>query len=351
MAGLLVTGGAGFIGSAFVRYRRRHAPAEPIVVLDALTYAGDTANILDIGELDFVNGDIRDTGLVCRLLVDHRLDTIVNFAAESHVDRSILGPSAFVETNILGTHSLIEAARAVWLDTGSGGPHCFHQISTDEVYGSLAPDGPPSREGDAYRPSSPYAASKAAADHLVRAAHRTYGLQTRVTICPNNYGPRQYPEKLVPLFIANILLGRPLPIYGDGLNRRDWLHVDDHVAGLSLALEQGAAGETYHLRGGAELSNLELIDLLCRAVDALFAERPQLARAYPDAQPSRGLASDSLKRFVADRSGHDRRYALDGGKAAGALGFAAARPLHAGLTETLRWYAANPGWWRRKLPA
>jgi len=263
MADLLVTGGAGFIGANFVRYWRTRHPDARIVVLDALTYAGNRANLDGIAEVTLVVGDIRDTPLVERLLQAEQLDTLVHFAAESHVDRSIDGPDAFVDTNVQGTHSLLKAARAVWLDRGSGRPHRFHHISTDEVYGSLGPDDPPFSESTPYAPNSPYAASKAGSDHLVRAYHHTFGLQTTVTNCSNNYGPYQFPEKLIPLFVINCLTGRPLPIYGDGLNVRDWLHVEDHCRGIELALARGRPGESYNIGGGEAVPNLRVIDAMC----------------------------------------------------------------------------------------
>jgi dTDP-glucose 4,6-dehydratase len=271
MANLLITGGAGFIGTNFVHYWSRHHADDLLVVLDALTYAGNRANI-DGLPLTFVEGDIRDTDLVRRLLSEHAIDTIVHFAAESHVDRSIEGPDAFIDTNINGTHSLLKAARSEWLDAGTGRPHRFHHISTDEVYGSLGPDDPAFSETTPYAPNSPYAASKAASDHLVRAYNRTYGLQTSITSCSNNYGPYQYPEKLIPLFLNNCLTGQKLPIYGDGMNVRDWLHVEDHCRGIELVLQRGRPGEAYNIGGGEELPNLILIDTLCSTVDRLFAE-------------------------------------------------------------------------------
>src|SRR5690349_6052780 len=222
---LLVTGGAGFIGANFVRYWRKSHPADQVVVLDALTYAGRRENLAGLDGVTFVHGNICDQALVETLLADHAIDTIVHFAAESHVDRSIAGPDAFIETNIVGTHSLLKAAKQAWLDTGSGKPHRFHHVSTDEVYGTLAPDDPAFSETTPYAPNSPYAASKAASDHLVRAYNRTFGLKTSISNCSNNYGPYQFPEKLLPLFITNALHGRPLPIYGDGQNIRDWLYV------------------------------------------------------------------------------------------------------------------------------
>jgi dTDP-glucose 4,6-dehydratase len=313
-----------------------------LVVLDALTYAGDRANLASVPHL-FVHGDIRDTDLVRRLLREHALDTIVHFAAESHVDRSISGPDAFVETNVVGTHSLLKAARAEWLDAGTGRPHRFHHISTDEVYGSLGPDDPPFSETTPYAPNSPYAASKAASDHLVRAYHRTYGLETSLTNCSNNYGPYQYPEKLIPLFLRNCLVGEKLPIYGDGMNVRDWLHVEDHCRGIELALQRGRAGEAYNIGGGEELPNLALIDTLCAVVDRAFAADPELGRRFPNAPAARGEASASLKSFVSDRLGHDRRYAINEEKSRGELGYQARRSFEQGLEQTVAWYLSRPG--------
>jgi dTDP-glucose 4,6-dehydratase len=342
MAKLLVTGGAGFIGTNFVHYWAERHPDDTIVVLDALTYAGNRAN-LDGVPHQFVEGDIRDSDLARSLLRDHQIDTIVHFAAESHVDRSIAGPDAFIDTNINGTHSLLKAARAEWLDSGSGRPHRFHHISTDEVYGSLGPDDAAFTETTPYAPNSPYAASKAASDHLVRAYHRTYGLQTSITSCSNNYGPYQYPEKLIPLFLTNCLTGRSLPIYGDGMNVRDWLHVQDHCRGIELVLERGRAGEVYNIGGGEELPNLTLIDTLCDAVDGLFAQDPSLAQRFPDAPAAKGIPSASLKSFVADRLGHDRRYAIDESKSRAELGYRAERSFAQGLRETVKWYLDRPG--------
>ncbi|MDB5682992.1 MAG: dTDP-glucose 4,6-dehydratase, partial [Sphingomonas bacterium] len=260
MAELLVTGGAGFIGANFVRHWRRTRPGDGIVVLDALTYAGNRASIDGVPDIHFVHGDIGDGALVGRLIADHAIDTIVHFAAESHVDRSIAGPAAFIDTNVVGTHALLTAAKAAWLDRGSGRPHRFHHISTDEVFGSLGPDAPPFTEASVYRPNSPYSASKAASDHLVRAYHHSYGLQVTTSHCSNNYGPYQFPEKLIPLFLINALTGRTLPIYGDGLHVRDWLHVEDHCRAIGLILDRGRVGGTYNVGGGAEMSNREVVD-------------------------------------------------------------------------------------------
>ncbi len=344
---LLVTGGAGFIGANFVRFRRAADANERIVVLDALTYAGNRAS-LDGVACDFVHGDIGDTALVERLLRDHAIDTIVHFAAESHVDRSIHGPDAFIETNILGTHSLLKAARTVWL-AGSGAAHRFHHVSTDEVYGSLGPDDAAFSETTPYAPNSPYSASKAASDHLVRAYYHTYGLQVTTSNCSNNYGPYQFPEKLIPLFLINALHGRALPIYGDGMQIRDWLHVEDHCRGIAAVLAHGKVGETYNIGGGAELPNLTVIDTLCAAVDAAFARDPALASRFPDAPAARGVATATLKTTVTDRPGHDRRYAIDERRARDELGYAPQRSFAQGFAATLDWYLANEPWWRAVL--
>lgn len=342
MARLLITGGAGFIGTNFVQYWANKAPDDQLVVLDALTYAGSRDNLSGVPH-HFVHGDIGDTELVRSLLRDHGLDTIVHFAAESHVDRSITGPDAFVETNVVGTHSLLKAARAEWLDAGTGRPHRFHHISTDEVYGSLGLDDPAFTETTPYAPNSPYAASKAASDHLVRAYHRTYGLETTLTSCSNNYGPYQYPEKLIPLFLTNCLTGRPLPIYGDGMNVRDWLHVEDHCRGIELALRRGRPGENYNVGGGEELANLALIEILCGVVDEAFAADPELASRFPNAPAARGVPSATLKSFVPDRLGHDRRYAINEEKAQTELGYRPQRTFAQGIRETVSWYLARNG--------
>jgi dTDP-glucose 4,6-dehydratase len=341
---LLVTGGAGFIGANFVRYWRDRHPGDTVVVLDALTYAGNRASLAGV-DADFIHGDIRDEALVEGLLRDRGIDTLVHFAAESHVDRSIHGPDAFIDTNILGTHSLLKAARSVWLK-GSGTPHRFHHVSTDEVYGTLAATDPAFSENTPYAPNSPYSATKAASDHLVRAYHHTYGLQVTTSNCSNNYGPYQFPEKLIPLFLINALHGRALPIYGDGQQIRDWLHVEDHCLGIDLVIAKGRVGETYNVGGGAELANLSVIDTLCAAVDAAFAADPSLAARFPDAAAARGAPSVSLKTTVADRPGHDRRYAIDARKISDELGYAPQRSFAQGFAATLDWYLANETWWR-----
>ena len=345
MQTLLVTGGAGFIGTNFVRYWRENYNEDRILVLDALTYAGVAANVAGLDDVELIEGDIRDTELVEGLLRDESVQTLVHFAAESHVDRSISGPDEFVSTNVIGTHSLLKAARSAWLGDTSK-KHRFHHVSTDEVYGSLEPDDPAFSEMTPYAPNSPYSASKAASDHLVRAYHHTYGLDVTTSNCSNNYGPYQFPEKLIPLFIINCLHGAALPIYGDGMNVRDWLHVEDHCRGIEKVLQVGESGETYNIGGGEEVPNLVIIDRICEAVDRAFAENPQLCERFPDAPAASGKASAGLKTFVEDRAGHDRRYAIDERKARECLGYEPSRDFEQGLAQTLDWYLVNEDWWR-----
>lgn len=349
MTDILVTGGAGFIGSNFVRYWRDRHPDCAVTVLDALTYAGNRSSIADVEGAELIEGDICDTDLVRSLLRDRHIRTIVHFAAESHVDRSISGPDAFVQTNVVGTHSLLRAARAEWLDAGSGAPHRFHHVSTDEVYGSLGPHDPPFAETTAYAPNSPYSASKAGSDHLVRAYHHTFGLDAVTTNCSNNYGPYQFPEKLIPLFLINAMRGLPLPIYGDGMNVRDWLYVTDHCRGIELTLTRGRPGEVYNIGGGEELPNLAVVEAICAAVDRAFAADPALAARYPDAPAAKGEPTAALKTFVEDRKGHDRRYAIDERKARAELGYMPQVDFAGGLDRTIAWYLANEDWWRPLL--
>ncbi len=333
----LVTGGAGFIGSWFVLQTRARKIAD-VVTLDALTYAGNRENLApcdgDPGHV-FVHGDIGDAELVAKLLREHRPTAVLNFAAESHVDRSIHDPDAFVRTNVLGTCTLLREAQRYWqgLDGERKQAFRFLHISTDEVYGSLGPHDPAFTEKTPYAPNSPYSASKAASDHFVRAFHETYGLPTLITNCSNNYGPRQFPEKLIPLMILNALARKPLPIYGKGDNVRDWLHVEDHCLGIQAVLDRGRTGETYAIGGRSERSNLALVEELCGVLDELA----------PSAQgPSADLIS-----FVTDRPGHDARYAIDCAKMEQELGW---KPLHSfstGLRETVAWYLANQGWVER----
>jgi dTDP-glucose 4,6-dehydratase len=347
---LFVTGGAGFIGANFVHHWVAAHPADRLVVFDALTYAGNLSSldqVRDRAGFTFVQGDIRDSGLVTRLLREHQIDTVVHLAAESHVDRSIVGPDAFVESNVVGTHTLLRAAREVWLDERGGGLDCrFHHVSTDEVFGSLGANDPPFTEQTPYAPNSPYAASKAASDHLVRAYHHTYGLPVTSTNCSNNYGPYQFPEKLVPLMLVNALDGRPLPVYGDGLNVRDWLYVEDHCRAMELVITRGVVGQTYNVGGRTERSNLDLIRMLCRLIDEAFAADGELARRFPNAPAASGRASESLIAFVKDRPGHDRRYAIDSRKIEQELGFTPAESLESGFRRTVRWYLQHEAWWR-----
>jgi dTDP-glucose 4,6-dehydratase len=346
---LLVTGGAGFIGANFVHYWLNVHPGEDVVVLDALTYAGNLANlelVKERPELKFVHDSVCDTMAVERLLREERIDTIVHFAAESHVDRSIHGPDAFIETNVQGTHSMLKAARKVWLEEKTVATHRFHHVSTDEVYGSLGSDDPAFHESTPYAPNSPYSASKAASDHLVRAYHHTYGLQVTTSNCSNNYGPFHFPEKLIPLMIVNLLHGRALPIYGDGRNVRDWLHVSDHCRGIDLILKKGRPGEVYNIGGGVESENLKLVETLCAVADELFGSQPDLCARFPGCPAASGSKSATLVQFVKDRPGHDRRYAIDCRKIEQELGYRAQVTLASGLRRTFDWYVQNERWWR-----
>jgi dTDP-glucose 4,6-dehydratase len=340
LGNLLVTGGAGFIGTNFVRHWVAEHPLDQIVVLDCLTYAGKASNLAGLKNVELKVASIEDTTLVEVLLRDYQISTLVHFAAESHVDRSIDGPDAFIQTNVIGTHSLLKAARNVWLE-GDGVEHRFHHVSTDEVFGSLGPNDPAFSESTPYAPNSPYSASKAASDHLVRSYHKTYGLQTTVTNCSNNYGPYQFPEKLIPLFLLNALHGRPLPIYGDGLNVRDWLHVSDHCRAIELVLQKGRVGEVYNIGGGEELSNLMVIDTICAMVDEAFERNSTLKVRFPNSPYARGLSTNSLKTYVKDRAGHDRRYAIDDRKIRGELAYAEKVKFLQGLEDTLDWYLIN----------
>lgn len=351
MKNILITGGAGFIGTNFVYYWLSKYPQDHLLVLDALTYAGNRENLAPAQKnphFTFVHGNILDQALVESLLKDHKIDTLVHFAAESHVDRSIHGPDEFITTNILGTHSLLKAAKKIWLDHGSK-PHRFHHISTDEVYGSLKPDDPPFTETTPYRPNSPYAASKASSDHLVRAYHKTFGLQTTISNCSNNYGPYQFPEKLIPLIITHILDGKPLPVYGDGQQIRDWLYVDDHNLGVDLILEQGEIGQTYNIGGNNEWTNLDIVNLVCELIHQEFSQNKELADRFPDCPSTRGKHPETLITHVKDRLGHDRRYAIDAGKISSNLGFTPGESFKTGIQKTLDWILANEIWWRRLM--
>jgi dTDP-glucose 4,6-dehydratase len=330
---ILVTGGAGFIGSNFV-LDWLAGPGEPVLNLDLLTYAGNLDNLAGIANDPrhrFVHGDIRDRALVAGLLAAHRPRAIVHFAAESHVDRSIAAPADFIATNIDGSFSLLEAARAYFAGLNGQDQAAFRflHVSTDEVYGSLGPLDPPFSETTAYAPNSPYAASKAASDHLVRAYHHTYGLPTLVTNCSNNYGPFQFPEKLVPLMIANALAGKPLPVYGDGMQVRDWLYVLDHCAAIRSVLEAGVPGQAYNIGGANEKTNLAVVHTLCDILD----------RLAPRAGSYRAQVA-----FVEDRPGHDRRYAIDAGKISRELGWMPSESFASGIEKTVAWYLAHQDW-------
>jgi dTDP-glucose 4,6-dehydratase len=339
MPTLLVTGGAGFIGSNFVHYALAHAE-DRVLVLDKLTYAGNLASLEKVRahpRFAFVQADITDRGAVRDLFREHRPDAVVNFAAETHVDRSIDDPGSFVQTNLVGTYELLEAARLAHAERPGAGFRFLH-VSTDEVYGTLGPSGAFS-ETTPYAPNSPYAASKAGADHLVRAWHETYGLPTVITNCSNNYGPYQFPEKLIPLMILNATEGKDLPIYGDGGNVRDWLYVEDHCEGILLALRKGRPGGKYNIGGGNERTNLQVVDRLCAVLDELLP-----APGNP-ALRARGLASYSgLKTFVKDRPGHDRRYAIDAGLIRAELGWQPRHDFESGLARTVRWYLDSRPW-------
>lgn len=331
----LVTGGAGFIGSNFVLLERKHRYAR-IVNLDLLTYAGNLMNLEPLGgdpHHIFIQGNIGDRSLVGDLLNKFRPCAVVNFAAESHVDRSIEGPESFVQTNVVGTFHLLEEVRQYWnaLTNEEKTGFRFLHVSTDEVYGSLNIGDPPFNEKTSYAPNSPYSASKAASDHLVRAYYHTYGLPTLTTNCSNNYGPRQFPEKLIPLLILNALKGKPLPIYGDGLNVRDWLFVEDHCKALQLVLERGQLGEVYNIGGRCEKTNLEIVDEICAALDKVCSDSPFTPHS-------------SLITHVKDRPGHDRRYAIDCSKIERELGWQPNETFETGLKKTIKWYFENPDW-------
>lgn len=350
---LLVTGAAGFIGANFVHYWMQQHPDDKVVAYDALTYAGNLENLAalrDNKQFSFIHADICDYDRVLQALREHQVDTVVHFAAESHVDRSITGPDAFIETNIVGTHTLLKAAREVWLAGDQPQPHRFHHVSTDEVYGSLSVDAPGFHEQQKYEPNSPYSASKAASDHLVRAYHHTYGLQVTTSNCSNNYGPYHFPEKLIPLCLTNILRGRPLPVYGDGSNIRDWLYVEDHCRGIELVLQQGVVGETYNIGGNNEWNNLDIVHLLCDQMDVRFKQDPALGNRFPDAPGSAGRSARELIQFVQDRAGHDWRYAIDATRIMGELGYKPRESFETGLQRTLDWYLSNEDWWRPLLP-
>ncbi|MEX8504881.1 dTDP-glucose 4,6-dehydratase [Leptothrix ochracea] len=332
---ILITGAAGFIGGNFIHHWFDKS-TEPVLVLDKLTYAGNPQTIaahLDAGRCTLVQGDIADRALVAQLLAEHQPRAVLHFAAESHVDRSIHGPGEFIQTNMVGTFELLEAVRAYWgaMATEAKAAFRFLHVSTDEVYGSLSETDPAFSETTAYAPNSPYSASKAGSDHLVRAYHHTYGLPTLTTNCSNNYGPYHFPEKLIPLMILNALDGKPLPVYGDGLNIRDWLYVRDHCEAIQQVLAKGRVGETYNIGGKNEVRNIDVVTTICRKLDEL---RPKADGSRYEAQIT----------YVADRPGHDRRYAIDPSKVEREIGWQPAETFESGIDKTVRWYLDNTVW-------
>lgn len=348
---LLVTGGAGFIGANFVYHWAEQHPEDQVVVVDSLTYAGNKATILPLiesGRIAFKELDIRDNQGICSLMQLHDTNIIVNFAAESHVDRSISGPDAFIETNVVGTHSLLKAAKENWLDNPKSN-HRFHHISTDEVYGTLSASEPAFTECHQYLPNSPYAASKAASDHLVRSYHETYGLNTSISNCSNNFGSYHFPEKLIPLTITNILHNKPIPVYGDGKQVRDWLHVEDHCKAIELILLNGQPGQTYNVGGNNEQFNIAIVDAICHLLNAKFCSDTTLVQRYPSAIRAIEGKCEQLITHVEDRLGHDRRYAVNADKIKQELGFEPNSNFRQLLNNTVDWYLANPSWWQPLL--
>ncbi|GBL08758.1 dTDP-glucose 4,6-dehydratase [Microcystis aeruginosa] len=336
---IVITGGAGFIGSNFVHHWCENYPEDRVIVLDALTYAGNLNNLgtlKDRNNFRFLQGDICDRALVDELFASENIDTVAHFAAESHVDRSILGPGAFVQTNVVGTFTLLESFRQHWLSNHQPDNYRFLHVSTDEVYGSLGVDDPAFTETTPYAPNSPYSASKAGSDHLARAYFHTYGMPTIITNCSNNYGSYHFPEKLIPLMCINILLGKPLPVYGDGQNVRDWLYVRDHCQALDTVIHKGKAGETYNIGGNNEVKNIDLVRMLCDLMDELAPDLP--------VKPAQNLIT-----FVKDRPGHDRRYAIDASKIRTELGWQPQETVEGGLRKTIQWYLDHRDWWQPLL--
>jgi dTDP-glucose 4,6-dehydratase len=336
---IVITGGAGFIGSNFVHHWCENYPEDRVIVLDALTYAGNLNNLATLKDrknFRFLQGDICDRVLVDELFAGENIDTVAHFAAESHVDRSILGPGAFVQTNVVGTFTLLESFRQHWLSNHQPDNYRFLHVSTDEVYGSLGVDDPAFTETTPYAPNSPYSASKAGSDHLARAYFHTYGMPTIITNCSNNYGSYHFPEKLIPLMCINILLGKPLPVYGDGQNVRDWLYVRDHCQALDTVINQGKAGETYNIGGNNEVKNIDLVSMLCELMNELAPDLP--------VKPAQNLIT-----FVKDRPGHDRRYAIDASKIRTELGWQPQETVEGGLRKTIQWYLDHRDWWQPLL--
>ncbi len=351
---ILITGGAGFIGSNFVHYWSRKYPEDKIIVLDKLTYAGcldNLAVLLQSGKVEFIEADINNFEIVKFIFQKFQIDTVVHFAAESHVDRSITGPEEFVKTNVLGTFTLLQAAKNNWSRNSSidSNQYRFHHVSTDEVYGMLQDNDPAFTEQTPYAPSSPYSASKAGSDHLVNSFFHTYGLPVTMSNCSNNYGPFHFPEKLIPLSLTNLLRGKEIGIYGSGKNIRDWLFVEDHCLGIDLIIQKGKIGENYNIGGNNEWRNVDVIELMCDTVDRLFIENPVWKEKYPDALASQGIKSRQAIRFIADRAGHDWRYAINAGKISKELGYSPQETFKTGLRKTIQWFLQNDNWWKRKI--
>jgi dTDP-glucose 4,6-dehydratase len=349
MRSVLITGGAGFIGQNLVHAWRAARPDDRLTVIDAMTYAANMrslAPLIAADEIQFVKGDINDAAKLRSLFAEQRFTHVAHLAAESHVDRSIADPEAFLNTNVLGTFNLLKAALDFWRASGLLEQARFLHVSTDEVYGSLNASDPAFTESTPYRPNSPYAASKAASDHLVRSFVATYGMPALITNCSNNYGPYQHPEKLIPLMIIHALEGKPLPVYGDGSNVRDWLHVSDHCEALMAVIERGRIGETYNIGGGNEQNNRDVVGLICDTLDRAFAADPTLASRFPSCPAAQQASCRSLISFVTDRPGHDHRYAINASKLAEELGKRCSVGFRAGLEQTIGWYLDQEAWWR-----
>ena len=346
---ILVTGGAGFIGSNFVNYWSKNYTEDYLVIVDSLTYAGNISSIEDAIEKRnclFSETCINNTAEILLILNQHKINAIVHFAAESHVDRSIEGPDKFIETNIVGTHSLLRAAKSIWLDGSCPEKgNRFHHVSTDEVYGSLNDGDPAFCESTPYAPNSPYSASKAAADFLVRSYHHTYGLNTTISNCSNNYGPMHHPEKLIPLVITNLLRGKTIPVYGSGLNVRDWLHVEDHCVGIDLVFNKGVSGETYNIGGNCEVRNIDIVKTICELLDNKIACSEDFKSKFPLCPAALDMECASLIEFVRDRAGHDYRYAINTSYIQKELGYQPSTSFEAGLEKTVDWYLNNMEWW------
>ena len=353
MKNVLITGVAGFIGANFAERYLAKRPKDLVLGVDCLSYAGSESNLDGLessSNFQFFKDDINHEDRMTQLIRDYKIDTIVNFAAETHVDRSILDPGGFIKSNVLGTCALLNAARTEWLQKGSGTEHRFHQISTDEVYGTLLPTEAAFTEDSPFKPNSPYSASKAAADHFVRAHRETFGMQVSTTFCSNNFGNLQYPEKLLPLVITNILADKPLPIYGDGKQVRDWLYVDDHATAILKILESDCY-ESFNIGASNELENLHIVELVCQLVDNEFSQNDELSKQYPNAKSAIRGESFGLVKHVTDRLGHDRRYAINSSKYVDKFGPVRIESFEVQIARTVKWYLENEGWWQPTLAA